>query len=185
MKKIALAFGLLFALPLSLLATEEQTTTIVPENKPAVSNQYGYFELGFLGSVVPFVLPEIAGGYRVQRGAHGFDANLQFATIGYISEAKLGLHYLHYFQPDIQNEYYLGIGPAIGGIYGIKPFKKVIGYGMAPELVFGKQYMTDSGSQRHIQANVIWPTYTINAGHHYEQRSLWCPIFSISYGWGF
>jgi hypothetical protein len=48
---------------------------------------------------------------------------------------------------------------------------------IAPEYILGKQYRTDEGKQRHIQANVIWPIF-------FEGYN-WYPLFSISYAWGF
>ncbi len=178
MKNVLLAVGLFFTNPEFLFALEEQPSVIF-EKPSDVTNQYGYIELGVLGPVFcSYVLPEIAVGYRAQKGPHGFDANLQIATLGFSSVAKFGLHYLHYFKPDVQNETYFGVGPAIGGCLFI--FSGGLGggeYAIAPEFILGKQYRTDGGNLRHIQANVIWPIIFSDNN--------WYSLFSISYAWGF
>ena len=179
LKLIAFTMGLIFVCPGVVFATEENVAT---EKQLIVSNQYGYIELGGMGVLVPIVVPTLGCGYRFQKGSNGFDGNLQFSTLICVSEAKLGLHYMHYFNPDIKNENYLGIGPAIGGVWGAWG-SRVAGLGFAPEIIFGKQYMTDAGAKRHFQGNLIWPIYSM--GYHQHHNHLPLPVFSVSYSWGF
>jgi hypothetical protein len=170
-KAMTLVLGFSLCLCGSLFAAEEPSP---------ISNQYGYLSLG-LGPA-PLPLPQFGGGYRLQRGAHGFDANEQFSTIYYLTGVKIGLDYLYYLNPDLQKQFYIGVGPALFGVFGNRD-TLLHGslFAVAPELIFGKQYMTDTGSMRHFQVNMNCPAYCI--GNHKDV--LYYPLVSFSYGWGF
>ena len=168
-KAIALVIGMFLTLTEPLLATEEQTP---------VTNQYGYLNLG-LGPA-PLPIPQFGGGYRFQNGSHGFDANVQLSTVVQWTGVKVGLDYLYYLKPDLQKQFYVGVGPAVLGLFEKRDDARVA---LAPELIFGKQYTSDTGSQRHFQANMMWPTMELQSKH--SSRVLWYPVVSFSYGWGF
>ena len=171
-KGITLAIGLFLTLTGSAFAAEEQ---------PLVSNQYGYLDLG-LGPA-PLPIPQFGCGYRFQKGSNGFDANLMVTTVVEATALKLGLHYLHYMHPDITKQFYVGVGPAI--IEGFSR-RNHSGLFVAPEFIFGKQYTSDTGSQRHFQANLIWPAISVDHwNYRHRHDTLWYPLLSFSYGWGF
>ena len=171
-KGIALAIGLFLTLSGSAFAAEEQ---------PLVKNEYGYLDLG-LGPA-PFPIPQFGGGYRFQNGSNGFDANLMVSTIVEATGVKLGLHYLHYMHPDISKQFYVGAGPAVIEMFSRRNHS---GLALAPEFIFGKQYTSDTGSQRHFQANLIWPAICFDhSNYRNHHNALWYPLLSFSYGWGF
>ena len=131
-KAFVLAIGLT-GLCVSLFAAEEPSV---------VSNQYGYMNLG-LGPA-PFPIPQFGAGYRLQKGNNGFDANLLVSTVVKVTALQLGLDYLYYMNPDRQKEFYIGVGPAIVGLLHSDSYYYP-GYAIAPEFIFGKQYVSDTG----------------------------------------
>jgi hypothetical protein len=176
MKKfIALALGFL-TLSTTLSAAEEQ---------PPVTNQYGYLSLGLGPAPVP--LPQFGCGYRFQKGSNGFDANLLVTTVIQVTALKLGVDYLYYINPNIQKQFYWGIGPALIEIFH-QHYSWNHACAIAPEFIFGKQYITDTGSPRHFQANVMWPVCKISDSRYdwpKRNHTLWYPVVSFSYAWGF
>lgn len=175
MKKIfALILGLSFCCCEVGLANEEQ---------PTQSKQYGYVDLGF--GPAPLPIPQFGGGYRAQYGSNGFDINGQLSTVYWLTTIKLGVDYLHYINPDINKEFYIGAGPAIVGVFQ-NDHNRGGSMALAPELIFGKQYLSDTGSPRHFQANLMWPTFFMHQTHHSTKEDMiWYPMVSFSYGWGF
>lgn len=86
------------------------------------------------------------------------------------------MHYLHYFDPNIQKELYAGIGPATYVVF-LNREKPIVGIG--PELLFGKQHMTDSGKPRHWQISAGFPF--VREFMDFEVY----PVVTGSYSWGF
>ncbi len=168
---LTIAIGLFLSLSAPLIATEEP---------PIVTNRYGYVNLGV--GPAPLPIPQFGGGYRFQNGSNGFDANMQISTVVELTAVKASVNYLRYLSPDIKKQFYVGAGPALIEFFGRRD--RILT--AAPEIIFGKQYISDTGSQRHFQANIIWPIVDLNKNSHGWHKDIFMyPALSFSYGWGF
>lgn len=161
--------------------------------KADIFDQYGYVDLG-LGPA-PLPLPLFGIGYRMQSNQHGFNTNLRVATIIEATAVKAGIHYFRYFNPDLQKQFYIGVGPAGGAVIG--GWHR--GWVVSPELIFGKSYLADTGARRFFEVGVDFPVMGferrsewdwdgddyITHGHYYSTRAVWFPLVTFHYGWGF
>lgn len=141
---------------------------------------------------LPILLPTFALGYRTQWNHTGYDASIQVASLGIVTALKGSLLYHYYFQPSLCSQFYAGAGIAGGGVFKSDgdtfPF-------VAPEFVFGKQYITDTGGLRFFQIQANFPTFYFQEQTHWhewdlvdiswEHNIMWIPVVTISYGIGF
>lgn len=169
-RTMSLTIGCLISLFGALFAEE---TEVVPPN---TNTQYGYLSLGV--GPLPIPLPQFGVGYRFQRGANGFDVNANVFTIVELTEAQMGLHYFYYMKPNVEKEFYVGFGPAVGAYFQKHRHGNAMIF--APEFVFGKQFLSDTGAIRHFQASLDWPVINNKRDH-----VRYFPLLYLSYAWGF
>lgn len=161
------------------------TTIFANEERSLQKKQFGYVDLGVTLSAVsyPYLLPMFGGGYRYQNGYHGCDINLHLSTVMIETSIKGAIDYLYYPKPDISNQYYVGLGAAF--IENINIFY-CVSYrnALAPELIFGKEYLSGKNKPRFLQVSLMCPfEYDSYHSHvYFFQRG---PEISFSYGWGF
>lgn len=168
MKSIILAVATALTLTSSYAFSAETTTDIEP-----IRNDYGY--AGFGLGPFPLIVPVFSAGYRTQHGHHGADVFGSVSTLVFVTQLKAAAQYLYYFQPDLSSQFYAG-----GGL-GVSTLFKKNAY-VSPELVFGKQYTTDKGETRFLQAQISFPTFRCAPHTH---RPFYMPLVVISYGIGF
>jgi hypothetical protein len=180
-----------FVIAICALATALCTSLTAQEEKPSVKDSYGYVDLGVGPAPIP--LPIYGIGYRFQSNEHGFNASLRSSTVVVFTSLKLGLHYFHYFKPDLDKQFYMGIGPSIGGVFqtaGHSYHREQNHLIASPELIVGKSYRSDTGARRFFEASIDFPTFTNRAhrclnGTWSKTDVLWFPLVSLHYGWGF
>lgn len=181
----------------SLFANEDTAVTerVIPEQQlqkkekaQPIKNTFGYVDLGV--GPAPLPLPIFGLGIRTQRNANGFDANLQTSTVVYATQVKLNLLYLRYLKPDLDKQFYFGIGPGVSAI--IRDTDRIIDKSIitvSPELVFGKQYRSDTKATRFFQTQISFPTYhsaeKIRDNGFNKKHIIWFPVVTFNYGWGF
>lgn len=149
-----------------------------------VTSSIGYFSIGV--GPLPVPLPNFGLGYRFQRNHHGFDLSLQAATIVAVTQAKVSLLYDYYFKPNLNSQFYMGLGASASGLFeNKKHWKKTTG-SFSPELMFGKQYQNEAKDLRFLQLQISFPTFSIKkfperkfTGKHHI---LYMPLVVLSYG---
>ena len=155
----------------SAFATEiEQQNNLESE----VQMAYPYVSLGLGPAPIP--LPIFGAGYRVQRGHHGFDTSVNVATIHWATAVKASALYHYYFKPNPAAQFYAGVGPAVGVGFA----DRHTGVGGAAEFAFGKQYTSDTGNIRYLQADIDFP---VVLGR--KPFVIAVPIVVLKYGIGF
>ncbi|MDX8431043.1 MAG: hypothetical protein SNF33_04475 [Candidatus Algichlamydia australiensis] len=135
------------------------------------------FVYGSLGTEMPGnLLPVFGLGFRGQSGHNGFDMHAQGAAYGETQMVKGALSYLYYFQPNLQGQFYAGLGASVKQIFDRtktlsteEKYRGVNGNGeryhkwirerhdvlsVAPELTLGKQYISNGGGRRFFQAQI-------------------------------
>lgn len=162
MKKFTLLL-LLFAGSFSTIRAEEN-----PSNYASDS-----FAYATLGGIAPIFMFPIAGlGFRAQSGHNGFDIGVQGTGIGNFYLLKANATYLFYPKPNLQKQFYYGIG---AGVEQLKKEKTLF----SPEFVVGKQFTSDTGGKRFFEAQVT--PYVVNK----RGRGEFVPGVIIRYGIGF
>ncbi len=162
MKKFALLI-LLFAGSFSTLKAEESPSAYA-------SDTYAY---ATLGGITPLLMFPIAGiGTRIQSGHNGFDIGVQGTCFGNFFILKANATYLFYPKPNLQKQFYYGIG---AGIERMEKEKT----SFSPEFVVGKQFTNDTGGRRFFEAQIT-PYIVDNHGH-----GTLIPGVIIRYGIGF
>lgn len=164
------------------------TSLTAQEEKPSVKDSYGYVDLGAGPAPVP--LPIFGIGYRFQSNEHGFNVSLRSSTVVIYTNVKCGVHYFHYFNPNIDQQFYLGIGPALDGIFKTSGDRGNSYLIASPELIFGKSYRSDTKARRFFEVSIDFPTFTNKANRCFEgvwkkTDVFWFPLVSLHYGWGF
>lgn len=180
MKKIVAMFSVIFS---SLFALE------LPLEKSAENtNQYGYMNFG-LGPL-PFPVPTLGGGYRIQKDRHGLDLNASFVIV---APERVGMkfssRYLHYFSSSLERpQWYMGIGPQISPIFKYDGMRWA-GLGVSPEFLLGREHFSNKGGKRFWEIVVDFPTFASNIDDIYKWGTsgnvLYFPYIFVQYGWGF
>ncbi len=157
-----------------------------------VQSQFPYFTIG-LGPF-PIPVPVFGLGYRYQNGHNGVDASFSASTVVVLTEIKTTLLYQYYFKPSYSSQFYVGAGPTVAGLLGylqgnnplIKVVKILVKHRnallLSPEFVVGKQYKTQSGNLRFIQAEINWPTVCI---YNHRVHLFMLPLVVLNYGISF
>ena len=145
-----------------------------------VQNSYGYMGIGV--GPLPLPLPNFAVGFRQQQNHHGCDFSAQVATLVFVTEIKGSALYLYYFKPNLNSQFYAGGGVALSylsahGLDGNSGAALV-----APEFVFGKEYLNESNDRRFVQVQIDWPTSDLS---HFPRHTTLMPLVIFSYGIGF
>lgn len=152
-----------------------------PDSK--VVQDFGYISIG--AGPLPWPVPQIGVGYRIQSGHHGADISLQCATILLATEFQSRFLYHYYFTPSLQSQFYIGAGVAPGMIMTIvHPFSSgsSIGGTIAPQFVFGKQYRNKHDHLRFFEARIDFPTYVYRS--EFRGGTL-IPLITLNYGISF
>jgi hypothetical protein len=145
-----------------------------------VQNSYGYLGIGV--GPLPFPIPNFQGGFRQQQGHHGWDFSAQVATIGCATDIKGNALYLYYFKPNLSSQFYAGGGMALSYLWAHGFRGKPGSMFMAPEFVFGKEYLNESNDRRFVQVQIDWPAANLS---HFPRHSTFMPLVVFSYGIGF
>ncbi len=182
-----------------LLLVSSQMSAEEPAPQQSIENSFGYVDVGFEVPIIP--IPALGLGYRKQWDHDGLDLSFRVASLGeLITQAKASASFLHYFNPNLEGEYYWGIGLGVSWIK-IEVFKgawrnsggTLSGQSvcLSPEFIFGKQFKTSSGGTRFWQFQTSFPTYAASNPHYFtgghlcHQRWLLLPLITFSYGFGF
>lgn len=151
---------------------------IAQEPLDPTTQQFGYMSVGV--GPLPVLLPAFAGGYRTQSGHHGADLSLQVSTVVAFTQVKANLLYHYYFKPNTTSEFYVGAGVGPSYLFGRTKEHLLI----SPEVVFGKQYQTDTKDPRFFQIQLSFPTFAFRA-HDPQCHIFYFPLVIFSYGIGF
>ncbi|MEX0962219.1 MAG: hypothetical protein WDZ28_05135 [Simkaniaceae bacterium] len=157
-----------------------------------VKNHFGYVDLGV--GPLPLPLPQFGAGYRSQFQRLGADVHVSaLPLLTHATVLKGSFNLLYYFKPDLEKQYYVGIGPEVGAYFehekwSFKAIDSHRGFYIAPNLTLGKEYTSDTGARRFLQTAIVFPAYW-NSEKRYkkgkEGRVATYPFVTISYGWGF
>lgn len=135
-----------------------------------VRNSFGHVDLGLGPAPVP--LPIFGIGHRNQWGKNGFDVTLNATTVVAATAVKFTPSYIRYFTPNLQAQFYMGVGVGVTGIFG-SGGQAVL----SPEVLFGKEHQSDTGGRRFFQGQIGFPTYSPTA------HKVTCfPIVTFTYG---
>lgn len=160
---------------LILLAIITGTAFANESVKENPTSQFPYVSLGIGPAPVP--LPVFGVGYRAQWGHHGVNALVNASTVYYITGVKGSVLYNYYFKPNLDSQFYFGVGPAVGGLFSNK---RAHGYGGAAEFSFGKQYRNQTGDVRFFEAEFDFPLVVDHKPHFVAY-----PVVVLNYGIGF
>jgi hypothetical protein len=120
-------------------------------------------------------------GYRLQHNHHGLDIAARL-SLGFTLQAKLSGMYVYYCNPQDSSQYYVGVGGA--GLY-LRALRLFGGskssFGLCSELLFGKEFHTDSFQRRFLQIQIGFPTYYFNT----SIDGAFIPMPTITYGFMF
>lgn len=164
------------------------------------------FLYGSLGVLAPSYLQPIFGlGLRGQSGHNGFDTVLE--GIYYSKDSyklSLSLDYLYYNKPCLKHQFYFGIGLQALMSYGKTYYKyesfdsessftledEFIAPSLHPEIIFGKQYISNTGGRRFFEIKIhpitIVDRYAAFICPRYiHLKYFFDPSLEIRYGVGF
>lgn len=141
-----------------------------------VDSTIGYFETGI--GPFPLPLPEFGLGFRRQVDKHGFDGSFRVSTIVVLTQVNGSLMYQYYPKPNLESEFYMGVGLSGSGIFGDYKSHFLIG----PDFVLGRQFKTKTDDIRFYQMKISWPTFAPNSHH---DTVTYFPLVVFSYGFGF
>lgn len=141
---------------------------------PIVNDQYGYFSHG---ASFPCIY-SLNFARRVQHNHDGYEIGIGGSPVLFAYEAHAFLNYLYFPKPNLDSEFYFGIG-AQGGYasFTTNKFGKGVGF-LAPNLVFGKSFYKAENDRRFVQLNVA-------PGFYAQEKWRRVPSLSVSYGYCF
>lgn len=137
------------------------------EPSPEVKNSYTYWSIG---AGIPTVL-STKFGHREQRGKNGFEYGVGVTPLIFIIEGHIFASYLYFPNPNLQSQYYVGLGLRAGGFIKSHAFAYI-----APGVMLGKDYLTKQQSKRFVQV-AISPGGLSTKG--------FISLSSISLAWGY
>ena len=128
------------------------------------------FLYGSLGVLAPSYLQPVFGlGLRSQLGYSGIDAALEGIYISKDSyQLSLSLDYLYYNKPCLKHQFYFGVGLQASLTYNKLYYKdeyldseisfcseyEFVTPSLQPELILGKQYISDTGGRRFFEVKI-------------------------------
>lgn len=144
--------------------------------QPEQKEGFPYLDIG-AGPLIP--LPTVGVGYRTQSIHHGFDMAARFSSIILVDQFKASALYLYYPKPDLDEEFYIGLGGASFWVFPIS--KGHSSWGFSGEWVFGKQFRNARCLRRFWQIQTGFPSYFCQEfdGRHMFYIPL--PIFSYGF----
>lgn len=173
--------------------TSQEKTTVVNLEKQTepVEETLKYFDMGFGPAPIP--LPDFGFGFRHQKNKWGYDLNFDLSTIYYVTQVKITPSVLYYNKPNLSSQFYSGLGLATGCLFTNKishdwDFSENSAFIIAPELIFGKKYKNENGSDRFFQVNIDWPTYSfqkLTSEGWAHSNILYVPVVYLKYGVAF
>lgn len=158
-----------------LLSASLYSNNIDKEQTQEVNDSYFYgsFNLG----PAPIPLPGFGLGYRVQNNHFGLDTHVQGTSIILATVVKVQTQAMYYFNPKLKSQLYMGIGGSYAKILADHDLGSVT----SPEFTFGKSYLNENGSRRHLELQVSWPAFLPDAKTHLT----YFPLCVFSYGIAF
>ncbi len=156
----------------------KKTAEKVSDSTKQVDSELGYFSVG-LGPF-PFPLPAFGLGFRKQVNNFGLDVSAQVSTLVFVTQVKTSLLYQYFPKPNLDSEFYIGVGPALSGLFGAYGCKSE--FLISPELALGRQYKTKTDNTRFIEMRVNFPSYVPASRHN---KVMWMPLVMFNYGMGF
>lgn len=143
--------------------------------EPHIDSSYTYWGVG-LGPA-PFPAVNLSLGRRVAFGdLLGVDLGVNLASIfvansvrGYVN----GLCYLN----EKPNAHYIGLGGTAGWMFGTG--QKNAGF-VAPNFLFGKEFLTCSGNKQFLQLETMYPMYLFG-----QRIAVPFPLVTLKYGIAF
>jgi hypothetical protein len=174
MKRIIAIFSVIFS---SLSASDMSV------QNPVENNQFGYLNFGI--GPLPFPVPMLGGGYRIQSKQHGIDLNASAVIVAPERLAtKFSGRYLHYFTQ--KQQWYMGIGPQVTQNFDLD--MKWRGMGTSPEILLGREsYSKGKNNKRFWELVVDYPLFFSDPDIYKwdpAERNIFPYVF-IQYGWGF
>jgi hypothetical protein len=157
---------------LMLLATGLTTSAFAEEK---VTAKIPYVSIGLGPAPVP--LPIFGVGYRAQWDHYGVNGSVNVSTLYWVTGVKGSLLFNYYKKPNLDSQFYFGIGPAVG--LGIE---KRVGVAFASEFAFGKQYINEAGDLRFCELTIDFPC-AVDSKHGVKVFPI--PIVIFNYGIGF
>lgn len=128
-------------------------------NSDEVRRDTPYFAIGVIGPWQAPFIPGISMGKRFQWHHHGLDASVNTNTIGRVSLFTVNLDYLYYFSPDIEFQWYGGIGMNGGALLLHLKSKNesATGY-FSPEFKIGNEFYNAKDDVRFVEL-IFSPLY--------------------------
>lgn len=161
MKKILKTVTACLVLPVSFLCANTQE---VQEEKQTncccFENSFGYLNVGV--GPLPELIPSFGIGYRAQKDHHGFDLSGSIAKTWVQTTARASVLYNYFFKPNLESEFYAGLGVGIKGVHEKTEFMNNSHVAVYPELVFGKQYKNETNCQRFFQMQIGFPVFALD-----------------------
>lgn len=174
MKKI-IALFLLTIINFSTLKADDENISNFTNDK------YAYLSLGGTANFIAFhglyqltIAPCVGVGFRAQSGHNGFDLSIQGRYVFDHLRVKGNSSYLYYFNPNLQDQIYCGIGAGIDTDIEMKGALL-----LTPELSIGKQFVTDAGRRR------FWNVQLSPCAINRSGRVITFSELIVKYGFGF
>jgi len=172
MKKIILLISLIGAAYASETSPEECCCS-----EPTVHSSFGYLTAGI--GPIPCPGLNIGVGKRFVTGeSTGMDFGVQASTVLFVSAVKGYANHLWYFNQKPRSQWYVGFGGSVGGVLfmGFCDFT-INGFG-APNILFGREFLTRKGNKRFIEIETMYPLFLF-------QEFVNCPAVTIKFGFAF
>ncbi|MGL4540572.1 MAG: hypothetical protein ACRCU0_06325 [Candidatus Rhabdochlamydia sp.] len=159
MNKILKIITTCLVLPASFLCANVQETQDEKQNDCCcVENSFGYLNIGV--GPLPDLIPSFGIGYRAQKDHHGFDLSGTIAKTFVQTTARASVLYNYFFKPNLESEFYAGLGIGIKGEHFKETSKAQ--FAVYPEIVFGKQYKNETNCQRFFQMQIGFPVFALD-----------------------
>lgn len=159
----------------SFLVANTINETSCNENEQ-VAYQYATFGLG------PVIfIPQVGTGYRSHGVQHGWDTSLNLSSIILIHYINCTINYHYYFQNDIANPIYAGIGVNGGAIFANCTDVQV--FTLSPNFVFGREFTSRRNKKTFLEANIAAPLW--NAHKLRMKNRVDLPLVTVKYGFSF
>ncbi|NGX50469.1 MAG: hypothetical protein K1060chlam2_00315 [Chlamydiae bacterium] len=163
MNKLKIIFCILLLSATTLFANEEKSPNEVHDTR-------GYFSIGVgFPSIISLDL-----GTRIQHNHNGFDVGIGVTPLILIIEGHLYANYLLFPKPNLDSQYYFGIGAKVGVGALTYKWNKHLGY-VTPQILIGKEYLMEKNEKRFIQASLGGAYFT-------TKGNKFLPTLQVSYG---
>lgn len=142
-----------------------------------IHSSYTYASIGI--GPLPIPLFTFGLGHRsIIGGNKAIDFGLNLATLIQINSIRGYFNVLKYVKQTPTSQGYIGLGASLGGIFGLARFSDYA-Y-VAPNIIFGKEFLNSDGGKRFFQVEVMYPLISIR-----NLRAVNFPLFTLKYGIAF